>query len=97
MPKFYYDNLLANQNITARSNLVWVVDFTKIELNNDKQIHIFLYIDIHTNIIITYCSSINVIKSSTVVKVLTKEIDKRFLFERENKLIIEWGKIIFIY
>jgi len=37
MSKFYYDNLLANQNITARSNLVWVADFPKIELNNDKE------------------------------------------------------------
>jgi len=88
MAKFYYNNLLANQNITARSNLVWTADITDVKLTNDKKIYIFLCIDIHTNTIITYSASINVISSAAIVKKLSKEMDYRFWVERENKLII---------
>ena len=29
--KFYYENILANQNFTAKSNIAWVCDITEIE------------------------------------------------------------------
>ena len=30
--KFYYENILASQNITARNNVVWAGDTSKLEL-----------------------------------------------------------------
>lgn len=51
MVKFYYNNLLSNQNITARPDLVWVADITQLELRHSKKLYIFLCIDIHTNTI----------------------------------------------
>ena len=47
--KFYYENLLANQNKTAKTNVTWVADITEVELNQNKKLYIFLCIDIHTN------------------------------------------------
>ena len=32
--KYYYENLLSNQNITATNNIIWVGDITKIEWGN---------------------------------------------------------------
>jgi len=89
MAKIYYDNLLANQNFTARSNLVWTADITEILLENDIKIYVFLCIDIHTNTILTYCLKIRIVKSSAIVNKLSKEMDKRFWVEPENKLIID--------
>lgn len=89
MAKIYYDNLLANQNFTAKSNLVWTADITEIILENEIKIYVFLCIDIHTNTTITYCLSIRIVKSSAIVKKLSKEMDKRFWVEPENKLIID--------
>lgn len=88
MTKIYYDNLLANQNFTARSNLVWTADITEIILENDIKIYTFLCIDIHTNTIITYCSNIKTITSSAIVKKLSKEMDEIFWLKPYNKLII---------
>ena len=62
MKKFYYNNLLSNQNITARPDLVWVADITNVELRNSKKLSIFLCIYIHTNNIIAHTSSKNTIK-----------------------------------
>lgn len=83
MAKNYYNNLLASQNVTARSNLVWTADITKIVLNDERKIYTFLCIDIHTNTIITYCSSIKTITASAIVIALSKDEVKELL----NKII----------
>ena len=44
--KFYYENILAIQNETAKNNLAWVADFTTLELFRDQKIHLFLCIDV---------------------------------------------------
>ena len=54
MGKYYYENLLANQNITAKSNIAWVADITEIGLDKQKKLYIFLCVDIHSNNIITF-------------------------------------------
>jgi len=41
--KFYYENILVNQNKTAKTNVAWVADITEIELNQNKKLYI-LYI-----------------------------------------------------
>jgi len=30
MRKYYYENVLANENITAKTNIAWVADITEI-------------------------------------------------------------------
>jgi hypothetical protein len=32
MAKYYYENILASQNITAKPNIVWVADITSRSL-----------------------------------------------------------------
>ena len=39
--KFYYENILANQNETAKNNVAWVADFTTLELFRDQKIYVF--------------------------------------------------------
>lgn len=88
MVKFYYNNLLSNQNITARPDLVWVADITDVELRHSKKLYVFLCIDIHTNTIIAHTINKNTIQSSTIVKTLSKQLEIRIKGKRENKLII---------
>ena len=33
MKKYYYENVLANENITAKTNVVWMSDITEIGLD----------------------------------------------------------------
>ena len=54
MTKYYYENKLSNQNLTAKPNVVWVADCTSLDLGMFPKIHLFLCIDIHTNIIVAY-------------------------------------------
>lgn len=54
---YFYSNLLSSQNITSRTNIVWVADMTEIEIDQQKKFYIYLCIDIHSNkIIATTCS-----------------------------------------
>lgn len=47
--KYYYENVLANENITVKTNISWVADITEIELDKQKKLHVFLCVDIHSN------------------------------------------------
>ena len=38
--KFYYENMLANQNFTAKNNIVWACDITEIELNRLTRVNL---------------------------------------------------------
>lgn len=86
--KYYYENILANQNIVAKPNVVWVADYTWIDLPESEKLYLFLCIDIHTNKILAYASSIKVITTATTIKVLAKAINERFVIPPKNKLII---------
>lgn len=52
MVKYYYENLLSNQNVTATTNIVWAADITTLRLFRGQKAFIFLCIDIHTNYIV---------------------------------------------
>ena len=86
--KFYYENMLANQNFTAKNNIVWACDITEIELNQNKKFFIFLCIDIHTNVIIGCTSSQSTIKSQAITKCLKKAIEKRFKIIPKTRVVI---------
>lgn len=86
--KFYYENILSSQNITAKTNIAWVADITEVELDKQKKLYLFLCVDIHTNIVIAQTMSRNTIKAYEIVKCLTKAIEKRFPAEPINKVIV---------
>ncbi len=88
MGKYYYENVLANQNITAKENIAWVADITEIGLDKQKKLYIFLCVDIHSNNIITSNISRKILTSSAIVKSLSKAIEKRFLAEPIQKVIV---------
>ena len=89
MVKFYCNNSLSNQNITARPDLVWVADITSVELRHSKKLFIFLCIDVHTNNIIAHTTSKNTIKSSAIIKSLSKQLEIRIKGKHENKAQIK--------
>jgi integrase/recombinase XerD len=92
--KYYYNNLIANQNITAKPNIHWVADITTVELPTDASIdkksklHLFFCIDVYTNFVLTYVVSLNTIRSNKITKVLEDCIEKRFPMKPKTRLII---------
>lgn len=86
--KFYYENVLASQNMTALNNVVWVADTSKLELYQGKKAHIFICIDIHTNLIVASCISKNKLNSGPIVKHLESAIKTRINDLNDEKLII---------
>lgn len=88
MSKYYYENVLANENIIAKTNIAWVADITEIERYKPKKLYIFLCVDAHSNNIIASSISRKTITSSAIVKSLSKVIEKRFIAEPIQKVII---------
>lgn len=58
MVKYYYENLLSNQNLTAKTNIAWVADITTLRLFRDQKAYVFLCIEIHTNYIVASLISV---------------------------------------
>ena len=52
MTKYYYENVLANQNYVAKPNTAWAADITSFDLYQGKKVQVFFCIDIFTNRII---------------------------------------------
>lgn len=89
MKKYYYENVLANENITAKTNIAWVADITEIELDKYKKLYVFLCVDIiHSNNIIASNISRKTITSNAIVKSLSRAIEKRFVAEPIIKVIV---------
>jgi integrase len=88
MNKYYYENVLANENITAKTNVTWVADITEIELDQQKKLYVFLCVDVHSNIIIANTISRSIITSHAIIKTLSKAIEKRFGSQPILKVII---------
>ena len=42
--KYYYENLLANQNVTAKTNIAWVADITTLKLVRNREVYVFICI-----------------------------------------------------
>ena len=88
MNKYYYENVLSNQNVTAKTNVAWVADITTLELLRGLKIYVFLCIDIHTNYIVSAIISNRAITSQKIVKSLENSITQRIFLPRKDKLII---------
>ena len=87
MNKYYYENILGNQNVTSKTNLVWAADITTLELFRNKA-YVFLCIDIHTNIIVASVISRPVITSQKIIRSLEKALKLRATPKSTKKLII---------
>jgi transposase InsO family protein/integrase len=87
MVKYYYENILASQNITAKPNVVWVADITTLRVL-DKRFYAFLCNDVHTNKVVAHLIRSTSIDSRAIVDVLAKAIGKRFIVAPKSKLII---------
>ena len=88
MVKYYYENLLSNQNVTAKTNVTWVADITTLKLCRNQTAYVFLCIDIHTNYIVAYLISKKTITSQSIIRTLEKSINQRFTIPGDRKLII---------
>lgn len=88
MKKFYYENLLQNQNHTARPNVAWVADITHLEIKERKEVFIFICIDIYSNQIVASVFRNKIITSNEIVKELNKAIEKRIPIKPRAALII---------
>ena len=87
MIKYFYKNTVASQNVIVKTDIVWVADFTMLELRNDerKKLNIFLCIDLYTNFILSYSVSAKTITSGGTVQVLRKLVKDTFPFYPEGK------------
>ena len=86
--KYIYPNVLRCQNITAKNNIVWAADITHLKLKGKNKLEVFLCIDVHTNLVISYSVSTRVINTSKVTEALERCIKKRFSKKPEILLII---------
>lgn len=89
MGKYYYENILRNQNKTAKPNIAWVADLTTLDLLDfKKKYYVFICIDVHTNYIVAYLIKSSPIQSCAIVRVLSRAIEKRFAIPPKTKLIL---------
>lgn len=86
--KYYYENILSNQNVTAKTNIAWVLDITHLDLFMGQKAHVFLCLDIHTNYIVASAINKKAITSSIITRSLQQAINKRFRVPPVKKLII---------
>ena len=86
--KYYYSNLLASQNITSKTNTIWVADITEVEVDQQKKFYMYLCVDAHANKIIAATSSKKNITSQAIVNCLKKTIEKRFKISPSIKVIL---------
>ena len=86
--RFYYENLLSNQNYIAKPNVVWSADITSFELDQGKKIYVFFCIDIFTNRIIVALFRTKTISTCDIVKKLSEAVQKRLPIKPRRELII---------
>ena len=88
MSKYYYENLLANQNYLARPNVAWAADMTSFELDQGKKIYVFFCIDVFTNKIVASIFITKTIQTNDITRKLSKVIDERLPIKPRRELII---------
>ena len=92
MKKYYYENLLANQNYLARPNVAWSADITSFELDQGKKVYVFFCIDIFTNKIIASIFRTKTIQTNDIIRKLNKVIDERLPIKPIRELIIHTNR-----
>ena len=88
MVKYYYENVLFNQNLTATTNITWVADITTLRLFRGQKAYVFLCIDIYTNYVLASLISTRIITSQSILRRLERAINQRLKTSDKRKLII---------
>ena len=88
MKKYYYENILANQNYVAKPNSVWVADITSFELNENKKVYVFLCIDIFSNKILISIFKTKTITSNDIIRKLREVVEKRLPIRPRKEVIL---------
>jgi transposase InsO family protein/site-specific recombinase XerD len=86
--KVYYENVLSNQNYSAKPNIAWVADITKFDLNQGKKVYVFFCLDIFSNRILASLFRTKPITTLDIVKKLTEVIEKRIPIKPRREVII---------
>ena len=88
MKKYYYENVLANQNYVAKPNSVWVTDITNFELDENKKVYMFFCIDIFSNKILVSMFKTKTITSNDIIKKLQELVEKRLPIRPRREVIL---------
>ena len=88
MRKYYYENILANQNYLARPNVAWAADITSFELDQGKKVYVFFCIDVFTNKIVASIFRTKTIQTNDITRKLNKVINERLPIKPIRELII---------
>jgi len=94
MVKYYYENLLSNQNVTATTNITWAADITMLRLLRGQKAFVFLCIDIdiHTNYIVVSLITKQMITTQSINRSLEISINQRLKISGKKKLIIHTNR-----
>lgn len=88
MNKYYYENILANQNYIAKPNIAWAADFTSFELVNGRKIYVFICIDVFSNKIVVSLFRTKTFTSYDIIQKLNQAIETRLPIKPRRELII---------
>ena len=88
MKKYYYENILSNQNYIAKPNTAWSADFTSFELVKGRKIYVFICIDLFTNKIIVSLFRTKQFTSYDITQKLNQVIEKRLPIKPRRELIL---------
>ena len=88
MTKYYYENILANQNYVAKPNLAWAADFTSFDFVNGRKIHVFICIDVFSNKIVVSLFRTKQFTSYDITTKLNQAIEKRIPIKPRRELIL---------
>ena len=88
MKKYYYENILSNQNYIAKPNTVWSADFTSFELVKGRKIYVFICVDLFTNKIIVSLFRTKQFTSYDIIQKLNQAIEKRLPIKPRRELIL---------
>lgn len=88
MSKYYYENVLANQNYIAKPNTAWAADFTSFELVKGKKIYVFICIDLFTNKILVSLFRTKQFTSYDIIQKLNQAVETRLPIKPRRELIL---------
>ena len=88
MKKYYYENILSNQNYIAKPNTAWSADFTSFELVKGRKIYVFICVDLFTNKIIVSLFRTKQFTSYDIIQKLNQAIEKRLPIKPRRELIL---------
>lgn len=76
------------KTLATTTNITWAADITTLRLFRGQKTFVFLYIEIHTNYIVTSLISKQIITTQSITRNLERSINQRLKISDKKKLII---------